>query len=167
MGEGQVAMAQTVNVLIAGVGGQGVLRASQVLSETLVRHGYDVKQSEVHGMSQRGGSVVSEVRFGEKVRSPLMPHNGADYILALDDVEGIRTEPRLRPETGRLIDIPVELQSMLSDPRDKNMAVLGRLSRHLVVTAETWREAIRHCMPPKTVENNLAAFEAGRTFDDG
>lgn len=160
-------MAQTVNVLIAGVGGQGVLRASQVLSDALVRHGYDVKQSEVHGMSQRGGSVVSEVRFGEEVRSPLMPHSEADYILALDDVEGIRAQPRLRPETGKLMGVPAGLQSALSDPRDKNMAALGRLSRHLTLSAQTWCDSVRHCMPPRTLENNLAAFEAGRAFDDG
>ena len=66
-------MSATTNILIVGVGGQGVLKASQVLADALVRRGYDVKQSEVHGMSQRGGSVTSEVRYGETVHAPLMP----------------------------------------------------------------------------------------------
>jgi len=158
-------MSETVNILIAGVGGQGVLRASQVLSNALVRHGYDVKQSEVHGMSQRGGSVVSEVRYGDDVRSPLMPYAAADFVVSLEEKEGLRAEPRLRPDSGKLIDVPDDLLAKLADPRDRNMAALGRLSRHLDVDVETWIASIRHCMPAKTVDNNLAAFEAGRSFN--
>ncbi len=159
-------MSETTNVLIVGVGGQGVLRTSQVLSEVLVGAGRDVKQSEVHGMSQRGGSVVSEVRFGCEVHSPLSPYAAADYVIALDADEGRRAEPRLRPGTGRLIDVPDALARQLADPRGRNMAALGRLATHLDVAAQAWHDAIRHRMPPKSIESNIAAFEAGRRFDD-
>ena len=156
-------MSDTTSIVIVGVGGQGVLKASQVLSDALVRKGYDVKQSEVHGMAQRGGSVVSEVRFGRQVHSPLAPERSADYVVALDGREGLRNAYRLRDGAGA-INVPPELQEQLGDPRARNMAALGRLSPCLAVEPELWREAIRHCMPPRSVEMNLAAFEAGRAF---
>lgn len=159
-------MTDTINVLIVGVGGQGVLRASQVLSHALVSQGVDVKQSEVHGMSQRGGSVVSEVRFGDRVFSPLSPLAEADYIVALEEAEGRRAEPRLRPDGGVMVDVPADLAEELFDPRAANMAALGRLARRLDVPVETWHEAIRECMPPRTVDGNIAAFEAGRHYED-
>jgi indolepyruvate ferredoxin oxidoreductase beta subunit len=155
---------ETVNVLIVGVGGQGVLKASQVLADALVACGHDVKQSEVHGMSQRGGSVVSEVRFGPRVHSPLAPWGAADYVVALNADEGRRAEPRLRPGQGRLIDLPSGLQDALANPRSRNMAALGRLARHLDVPYELWHDAIRRALPPSTHEDNIAAFRAGRRF---
>jgi indolepyruvate ferredoxin oxidoreductase beta subunit len=155
---------ETTNVLIVGVGGQGVLRCAQVLSDALVQEGLDVKQSEVHGMSQRGGSVVSEVRFGPKVYSPLSPLADAHYIVALEDDEGTRNEHRLA-DGGRLLDVPRDLRDELFDPRAANMAALGRLSHEVDLPRETWHEAIRRCMPPKTIEGNIAAFEAGRDYD--
>ena len=159
-------MSNTVNVLIVGVGGQGVLRTSQVLADVLMRQGHDVKQSEVHGMSQRGGSVVSEVRYGDTVYSPLTPEQAADFIIALNDDEGRRAEPRLRPGSGRLITTPRALVDQLDDIRGKNMAALGRLSSHLDISSETWHDAIRHHMPPKSVESNIAAFDAGARFEE-
>jgi indolepyruvate ferredoxin oxidoreductase beta subunit len=79
-----------VNVVLAGVGGQGAVLTARVLAETALSAGYDVKTSEVHGMAQRGGSVVSMVRWGEKVYSPLIPVGGADYFLAFELLEGLR-----------------------------------------------------------------------------
>jgi indolepyruvate ferredoxin oxidoreductase beta subunit len=158
-------MRDTVNVLIVGVGGQGVLKTSEVLADVLMREGYDVKQSEVHGMSQRGGSVVSEVRFGENVHSPLSPQAGADIVIALDDDEARRAAPRLR-ESGRLLDAPPELTEQIANPRSRNMAALGRLSRLLDMDREYWHAAIEACLPPGTIEANIAAFEAGRRFDE-
>lgn len=88
----------TTNVLMAGVGGQGVLTASAVLSEAALLAGYDVKKSEVHGMSQRGGSVESHVRFSNKqVYSPLIPWHGADVVMALEMLEGLRSAHWCRP----------------------------------------------------------------------
>jgi len=157
-------MSETVNVQIVGVGGQGVLRTSQVLAAVLVGAGYDVKQSEVHGMAQRGGSVVSQVRYGRQVHSPLAPGGSADFVVALDAAEGLRATPALRPGTGRVLDVPDELLRRLPDPRGRNMAALGRLARCLDLAPEAWHEAIRSHMPPKSVEANIAAFEAGRQF---
>ncbi len=86
----------TTNVLIVGVGGQGVLLASEILTEVARVSGLDTKKSEVHGMSQRGGIVTSHVRFGEKVLSPLIPSGEADVILAFELAEGLRWVDQLR-----------------------------------------------------------------------
>jgi indolepyruvate ferredoxin oxidoreductase, beta subunit len=80
----------TTNVLLTGVGGQGVVLASFVLSHVAMEEGYDVKQSEVHGMSQRGGSVTSHFRFGDKVWSPLVTPGTADILMAFEALEGLR-----------------------------------------------------------------------------
>jgi indolepyruvate ferredoxin oxidoreductase, beta subunit len=78
------------NILICGVGGQGILLAGEVLSEAALRAGYDVKKSEVHGMAQRGGSVVSHVRYGEKIYSPLIKEGTADFIFSFERMETLR-----------------------------------------------------------------------------
>ena len=83
-------MSQTKGIMIVGVGGQGTLLASRILGSVLLGQGYDVKMSEVHGMSQRGGSVVTYVKFGEKVYSPLVDQGEADYILAFERLEAAR-----------------------------------------------------------------------------
>ncbi len=85
------------NILISGVGGQGVILASYVLSQAAMAEGYDVKQSEVHGMSQRGGSVVSHLRFGDKVWSPLVTQGTADVLLSFEALEALRYLHWLRP----------------------------------------------------------------------
>ncbi len=87
----------TMNVLLTGVGGQGVVLASFVLSHVAMEEGYDVKQSEVHGMSQRGGSVTSHFRFGDKVWSPLVSPGTADILMALEALEGLRYVNWLKP----------------------------------------------------------------------
>ncbi|PLX42938.1 MAG: indolepyruvate oxidoreductase subunit beta [Deltaproteobacteria bacterium] len=81
---------KTINILLAGVGGQGVLLASKILSEAALVQGLDIKQSEVHGMSQRGGSVVSHVRIGDKVHSPLVPDGSCDILVGFEPLEGLR-----------------------------------------------------------------------------
>ena len=80
----------TKNIMIVGVGGQGTLLASKMLGYVLLKQGYDVKVSEVHGMSQRGGSVVTYVRFGDKVYSPVIDKGEADYILSFEKLEALR-----------------------------------------------------------------------------
>ncbi len=92
----------TKNIMIVGVGGQGTLLASKLLGRLLLSQGYDVKVSEVHGMSQRGGSVVTYVRFGEKVYSPVIDKGQADYILSFELLEAARWLEYLKPE-GRII----------------------------------------------------------------
>lgn len=86
-----------MNVLIVGVGGQGIILASEILCEVALQAGYSVKKSEVHGMSQRGGIVTSQVRFGEKVYSPLIPQGEADIVLAFEEAEALRWASWLRP----------------------------------------------------------------------
>lgn len=87
----------TISVLLTGVGGQGVVLASFVLSHVAMMEGYDVKQSEVHGMSQRGGSVASHFRFGDKVWSPLVSPGTADILMAFEALEGLRYAHWLKP----------------------------------------------------------------------
>ena len=81
---------KTTNLLLSGVGGQGVILASKILSKAALLQGLDIKQSEVHGMSQRGGSVVSHVRFGERVYSPLVAEGGCDVLLGFEPLEALR-----------------------------------------------------------------------------
>ena len=92
----------TKNVMIVGVGGQGSLLASKLLGRLLVDEGYDVKVSEVHGMSQRGGSVVTYVRFGDKVYSPIIDKGEADFILSFEQLESARYADYLAPG-GKII----------------------------------------------------------------
>ena len=93
---------KTQNIMIVGVGGQGSLLASKLLGYLLLRQGYDVKVSEVHGMSQRGGSVVTYVRYGDKVASPIIDKGEADYIVSFELLEAARWLPYLKPN-GRIV----------------------------------------------------------------
>lgn len=95
-------MSETKGIMIVGVGGQGTLLASRILGNVLMSEGYDVKMSEVHGMSQRGGSVVTYVKYGDKVASPLVDEGEADYILAFERLEAARWLSFLKKD-GRLI----------------------------------------------------------------
>ena len=88
---------KALNFLVAGVGGQGALLASNVLAEVGVQAGYDVKKAEIHGMSQRGGSVNSHVRWGEKLYSPLIGQGEVDYLVVLERLEALRYLDMLRP----------------------------------------------------------------------
>lgn len=90
------------NILFVGVGGQGTILASKILTEGLLKYGYDVKMSEVHGMAQRGGSVTTQVRYGEKVYSPLIEKGTADVIVAFEKSEAARYIEYLR-EGGKLV----------------------------------------------------------------
>ena len=91
------------NVLIVGVGGQGVIMVSKVLAQICQLAGFQVKQSEVHGMAKRGGSVFSHVRFGHQVWSPTIPQGQADILVALEWAEGVRWLPYLKPQQGTFI----------------------------------------------------------------
>ncbi len=95
-------MSNTTNIMIVGVGGQGTLLASRILGNVLLEKGYDVKVSEVHGMSQRGGSVVTYVKYGKKVYSPIIDKGEADMILAFELLEAYRALPWLKTG-GKLI----------------------------------------------------------------
>lgn len=87
---------RTINIRLAGVGGQGILVASEALCDALLASGFDVKKSEVHGMAQRGGTVNSDVRFGSKVYSPIIPEGEVDVLLAFEQMEALRYLPSLK-----------------------------------------------------------------------
>ena len=93
---------ETRNIMIVGVGGQGSLLASKMLGHLLLSQGYDVKVSEVHGMSQRGGSVVTYVRYGDKVYSPVIDKGEADYIVSFEVLEAARWLPYLKKD-GQIV----------------------------------------------------------------
>ena len=102
---------ETKSIMIVGVGGQGTLLASRILGNTVINEGYDVKVSEVHGMSQRGGSVVTYVKYGEEVFSPIIDRGEADIILAFEMLEAYRALPYLK-KGGKLIVNTQEIDPM-------------------------------------------------------
>ena len=101
----------TKNIMIVGVGGQGSLLASKLLGKLLLTKGYDIKVSEVHGMSQRGGSVVTYVRFGDKVYSPIIDKGEADYIVSFELLEAARYTEYLKPN-GKIVTNTQQINPM-------------------------------------------------------
>ena len=147
------------NIKIAGLGGMGVLSASYVLAEAAFLAGYDVKKAEVHGMSQRGGSVASDIRFGSRVLSPMIPLGEVDFLIAIapEWVDVHRAELRA---TGKLL-VPDDVTE-LSNKRAMNVALLGALSRYLPIPEAIWHAALAKGFPEKLHASNLTAFQLGR-----
>ena len=184
----------TKTVLLVGVGGQGTILAGDLLAKTAAASGFDVKISEIHGMSQRGGSVSTVVRFGEEVYTMVADKGCADCIVAFEAVEALRAQEYLA-EGGSLFvnaeeitpvsvnignfempnDTFARLKSLnatmiaageiareAGSPKSTNVVLLGALSTALDFDVDTWRDVIEKRVPPKTIQANLAAFEAGR-----
>jgi len=202
--EQAIAVAAPTNVLIVGVGGQGVIMVSKILARLSQLQGLQVKQSEVHGMAKRGGSVFSHIRFGEEVWSPTIPMGEADVVIGLEWAEGLRWLRYLKPGIGTFISdtkkiVPpfscrdrshdarhgythhtvaeiVEqvpsayapdatgMAAELGNERVANTILLGVLSTVMDFPAEAWREVLPEFVPPKTLDTNLEAFEAGRAW---
>jgi indolepyruvate ferredoxin oxidoreductase beta subunit len=154
-------MKAVINIVIAGLGGQGVIKASDILSVAAFQSGQEVKKSEIHGMSQRGGSVTSDVRFGPQVFSPMVPPGEADFLVVLDPDQVEVNRGRLRAG-GVLIAPDLVDPAQLANRKSHNVALLGALSPHLALGEETWRAAIRACLPEKLWAANEQAFAAGR-----
>jgi indolepyruvate ferredoxin oxidoreductase beta subunit len=160
---------RTINVVVGGLGGQGVLKASDILAEVVFAAGFDVKKSEIHGMSQRGGSVTSDVRFGVEVLSPMVPEGEADYLVILEATQVEPNHHMLR-EGGVLIRPDLIDSQSLASPRSLNVALLGALSAYLEnetdagkrLSTGEWEEAVRSNLAPKLHEQNLKAFAIGR-----
>ena len=152
---------RVTSIVIAGLGGQGVLKASDIVADVAFRAGLDVKKSEVHGMSQRGGSVSSDVRFGEIVYSPMVPRGEAHYLVVLsaDQVEPNRWQ--LSAE-GKLISPAAIPENSLRDKRSLNVALLGLLSVSLPFPVSAWHETLRANLAEKLHATNLQAFAIGR-----
>ncbi len=149
------------NVVIAGLGGQGVIKASDILADVAFSSGLDVKKSELHGMSQRGGSVSSDVRFGERVFSPMVPESEADFLLVIAPDQVAVNAAALR-KGGILIEPSQIDEAGLSNKKSINVALLGVLSRHLQFPVEAWTTALERNLPQKLHDANLQAFSIGR-----
>ena len=153
---------ETKNVMIVGVGGQGSLLASKLLGRLLLNKGYDIKVSEVHGMSQRGGSVSSEVRFGEKVNSPMIPAGEGDILVVLDITQRDVVIPVMKKDAVIITpeDIPTD---KLSTPKALNVMLLGALSAKLPQFSEAlFLDALKRAFPEKLHAANEEMFKIGR-----
>lgn len=155
-------MANVTNITVSGLGGQGVLKVTDILAEVLFRAGYDVKKSEVHGMSQRGGSVSSEVRFGDEVASPMVPEGESDFLVVLDPTQ-IEVNLHKLKQGGTLIttdDVPMD---KLKSPKALNIMMLGALSdKFPAIGEELWLEVTKAFLPQKLHEMNIEMFRLGR-----
>jgi indolepyruvate ferredoxin oxidoreductase, beta subunit len=164
------------NVVFAGLGGQGVLKVSDILADAAFRCGKDVKKSELHGMSQRGGSVSSDVRYGSRVFSPMVPAGEADFLVVLEPTQVDTNRHVLAPD-GMLIEPSVffdedegitdidDLDADEDSPvnrRNLNVALLGVLSAHLDLPEDLLADAVRANLPEKVREQNVAVFAYGR-----
>jgi indolepyruvate ferredoxin oxidoreductase beta subunit len=157
------ATAAVTNVVLAGLGGQGVLKASDILADAALRAGLDVKKAEIHGMSQRGGSVTSDVRFGQRVLSPMVPRGEADFLVVLAPSEVDVARTMLRPG-GVLLSPDLVPEASLPNKRSLNVALLGALSRYLDLPTAAILDAIRAALPERLHEVNEKAFELGRNL---
>lgn len=154
-------MSGVTNIVVAGLGGQGVLKASDIVADAAFLAGLDVKKSELHGMSQRGGSVTSDVRYGQRVLSPMVPPGEADYLVVLDPGQVENNRWQLRPGGALIAPDAVEARRLRSG-KSLNVALLGALSVRLDIPEAAWLEAIRANLPEKVLDLNLEAFAVGR-----
>jgi len=153
---------KTNNILFCGTGGQGVLKAAEVLAQAAIREGFHVKKSEVHGMAQRGGSVESHVRFGKEVFSPLIPEGEADFLVAFHPEESARLKKFLK-KGGK--DLTAHLEKGMHIPhgaRYLNTCLLGILSTFLPIKENTWRAALEQSFADKNLNENLKVFLQAR-----
>jgi len=153
---------QPTNIRFAGLGGTGVIKASDIFADVVFRQGNTVKKAEVHGMSQRGGSVQSDVRFGTEVHSPMIPEGACDFLVVMEPTQIDVVRGGLR-NGGKLI-VPSDIDTTkLPSAKSLNVAMLGRLSRHFDFPESAWRESLRANFPEKLHTANDTAFSLGRT----
>ena len=153
---------ETVNILFCGIGGQGVLSAAEICAKAAINDGLHVKKSEVHGMSQRGGSVESHIRYGDEVFSPLIPFGAADYIVAFQKNEGEKKKQYLKPEGIDLSGLIDKAASVVTNKKLINTFILGALSVYLCLSPGSWQKAVKDVFLKKKLKENLLAFEEGR-----
>ena len=136
-------MAETKNIMIVGVGGQGTLLTSRILGGITVEAGYDVKLSEVHGMAQRGGSVVTYVRYGEKVAEPIVEEGQADVLIAFERLEALRYAHFLKKD-GVIIDQRIDPMPVVTGVAKYPDGIIEKLSKkYRVVSVDAMDEAIK------------------------
>ncbi len=161
-----------VNIILAGIGGTGVILSSNILADAAFYAGYDVRKSEIHGMSQRGGSVSSDVRFGDKVYSPMVPDEDGDYLVLMHPDELENNLHRMKKDAV-IIDISLivgeskDLNLLKTDnynpvnQKNFNVCLLGALSNYLDIPYDCWQSAIFSNLPKKVHEQNKGVFEYG------
>jgi indolepyruvate ferredoxin oxidoreductase beta subunit len=150
-----------INVRVAGLGGTGVIKASDIFADVVFRLGHTVKKAEVHGMSQRGGSVQSDVRFGPEVHSPMIPDGACDFLVVLEpsQVEIVREGLR----SGGVLLTPADIDmARLPTAKALNVCMLGRLSRQFDFPEQSWRDSLRTHFAEKLHAANDKAFSLGR-----
>ncbi len=185
-------MTDVFNVLMVGVGGQGVVLTSDILTAAAMHAGLDAKKSEIHGMSQRGGPVFSHVRFGDKVHSPVIAKGEADILFGLERMELVRwaewgrpgaaacyvnkdlpphgvgrypdeLNERIRSIFGTVISFaPEDLRKVKLSPKVINTVLLGAVSTLMTLPLEAYDVALEELVPKGTFEMNRAAFHFGR-----
>ena len=141
------------NILFCGIGGQGVLKASEICGWAAIFDGFHVKKSEVHGMSQRGGSVESHLRFGREIHSPLIPAGEVDYLVSFFKDEHDRMKVLLKKDGHDLVAYLDKAEESIKDKRMINTYLLGVLSGFLPIKEENWIKAIEKVFTKFTSEN--------------
>ena len=185
---------ETKNIMIVGVGGQGTLLTSRILGGITRQAGYDVKISEVHGMAQRGGSVVTYVRYGDQVAEPIVEEGQADILIAFERLEALRYAHFLKKDGVLIVNdqrmdpmpvaiglaqypeniieglkkkytvVSVDAQALalqIGNARVFNTIIIGVAAKRMDFPKEAWIKVIEETVPPKTVDINKKAFEAG------
>ena len=170
-------MSNVKSALLVGVGGQGAILISKIMSNGFMQAGFDVKQSEVHGMAQRGGSVSTQVRWGDKVYGPVFGKGEADIMVALERMEAVRYAEFLKPgaetypdgcieameKVFRTIAVPAsEIALDLGNARCMNVVLFGAMCDSLGCPQIDWEQVVADTVPEKVRELNIRAFRAGR-----
>ena len=154
-----------LNIKAAGLGGQGVLKVTDIISDAAFLTGKDIKKSEVHGMSQRGGSVASDVRIAldnsTKVASPMIPAGEVDVLIVLDISQKELYKDFLRP--GCVVITPEDLACQPETPKALNIALLGAAAPAIGFDDETWHKAICMELPPALQEMNIRIFDKAKS----
>ena len=153
---------ETKNILLSGVGGQGTITAAKLLTTGLMEAGYDVKMSEIHGMSQRGGTVLSQVRYGDDVQSPVIERGTADIIVAFEEMEAMRYLDYLK-KGGIVIvnDTKIWPLPVVIGKTPYPAGILEALKDKVRVNDIDWPGIIAANVKPKFVDINIEAFERG------
>ena len=152
------------NVTFGGIGGQGIIKASELVGWAAMFEGFHVKKSEVHGMSQRGGSVESHVRFGKTIYSPLIAPGQADFLMCFHADEHYRLKRFLKKDGVDLVSRLITLKEMIENPRHLNTALVGVLASHLPISDKSWDKALKTVFPQKILAGNKKVFKKAKAM---
>jgi len=138
-------MEKTFNLIVNGIGGQGVITLLTFIDQAAMVQGYDVRSSELHGLSQRGGSVETHIRFGKKINSPLIPNGKADLIISSELLEGLRETEKSGKQTKFLVnDFIFPFQGSLSAEEIKKQFSLNKNEIHIIPASQVCKEKLQN-----------------------